>query len=214
MGWIMLGLIGAAVAGALFALGLPRLVWTSVGAALMLAAAGYVLQGKPNMPETRAVPQVDTIEVQPDEIEMRDEMFGHYHNGMPYLAAADAMLRAGDARSAAAAVLGGIKGNPGNSALWTALGSTLTASDGGMVSPSALFAFRQAMRLVPGHPGPHYFLGLAYAGAGQLQPAQAEWKLAYRLSSANAAYRAKIGDRLQMLDQFMAMRGGQAPPPR
>ena len=210
MGWLMLIMIGMATAGGLALLGVPRLVWTSVGAALMLAATGYVLQGKAGLPEKLAVPKIDTIDVAPDVIEMRDDMFGRYHNGTQYLAAADALLRAGDARTAASAALGGVKNNPQNVALWTELGTTLTASDGGAVSPSAQFAFQQAMRIAPDHPGPHYFLGLALLESGQLQGARIEWIKAFRLTSEKAPYRGKLIERLQMLDQFSQMSNQQA----
>lgn len=205
MGWAMLILIGLVVAGALAALGVPRLIWTSVGAALMLAATGYVIQGKASLPEKLAVPKIDTIDIAPDVIEMRDTMFGRYHNGTQYLAAADALLRAGDARSAATVALGGVKNNPQNVALWTELGTTLTATDGGSVSPAAQFAFQQAMRIAPDHPGPHYFLGLALLESGQLQGARVEWIKAFRLAPDTAPYRATLIERLQMLDQFSQM---------
>ncbi|WP_458865567.1 tetratricopeptide repeat protein, partial [Enterococcus faecium] len=75
--------------------------------------------------------------IEPDEAEMRDQMFGAYHNGTAYLGAADALLRAGEPRTAARAVLGGVQAHPDNIALWTALGRALAAADGGTASPAA-----------------------------------------------------------------------------
>lgn len=217
MGWIAFIGIGAVIAVALIALGVPRLVWTSVGAALMVAATGYVVQGSPDLAGKPATPTAESVRIPEEDMQLRDAMFGGYHNGTPYLAAADALLRAGDPRSAANAALGGVRKFPGNAALWTELGTAASASDGGAVSPAALFALQRAMRLLPNHPGPHYFLGICYANAGQLQAARAEWVRAYELSPPTAPYRETIGERVRLLDQFMAMAsqargqaGGQA----
>src|SRR3546814_6776767 len=50
MGWVWLIVIGAAAAGALALLGVGRGLWSLVGAALMLGATGYALQGRPDEP--------------------------------------------------------------------------------------------------------------------------------------------------------------------
>lgn len=210
MGWVMLAGLGVAVAAALWALGVPRIAWTSVGAALMLAATGYALQGRPDLPGHPATPVADASPLAPDETEMRDAMFGGFHNGTPYLAAADALMRAGEPRIAAQAALGGVRDHPANIALWTELGRTVAASDGNVVSPAAAFAFNRAMQLAPQHPGPHYFLGLALIGGGQLQAARAQWIAAYRLSPADAPYRDKLRSELIGLDQFIQT-GGRPP---
>lgn len=213
MGWLMLIAIGGVIAVALWALRVPRVAWTSVGAALMLAATGYALQGKPDLPAHPATPaSASTAAIEPDEAEMRDQFFGHYHNGMAFLGAADALMRAGEPRSAARATLGGVQQFPENVALWTALGRALAAADGGTVSPASAYAFNRAIQLAPNHPGPHYFLGLAYIGAGQAQAARAQWQLALQLTPENAPYRDKLTERLKLLDQFMQMMAG-APPP-
>ncbi len=205
MGWVMLAALGVAAAAALWALGVPRLAWTSVGAALVLAATGYALQGRPDLPEHLATPAAAATAIEPDEAEMRDQMFGAYHNGTEYLGAADALLRAGEARTAARALLGGTQAHPDNIALWTALGRALAASDGDTLSPAATYAFNRAMALAPTHPGPHYFLGVALIAAGQGQAALAQLQIALRLASADAPYRAKLEERVKLLRQFLQM---------
>ncbi len=213
MGWVMLAGIGAVIVGALVALGVPRLVWTSVGAALMLAATGYAVQGSPTLPESPAKPAAAAVAIQPEEFKLRDEMFGSYHNGTAYLGAADAMMSAGEPRTAARAALGGVQEHPDNAALWTELGTALALSDGGTVSPAAGFAFDQAIRLSPAHPAPHYFLGLALIMSGRVQGGREQWIEAYRLAPANAAFRVTLAERLQRLDQFLQA-GGTARPPQ
>src|SRR3546814_7244633 len=54
MGWVWLIVIGAAAAGALALLGVGRGLWSLVGAALMLGATGYALQGRPDEPGSPA----------------------------------------------------------------------------------------------------------------------------------------------------------------
>ena len=61
-------------------------------------------------------------------------------------------------------------------------------------------SFRRAMSLAPGHPGPPFFLGLAYIRAGQFAEARQWWARALRLTPADAGYRPEIADRLALLD--------------
>jgi len=203
MGWLALFGIGVIAAGVLLALGVPRMAWTSVGAALMLAVAGYSLQGRPDLPGHLAVPSASAVAIEPDDLKLRDEMFGAYHNGTAFLGATDALLRAGETRTASRAALGGVQEYPSNIALWTELGLALTAADGGNLSPAASFAFDRAVRLAPLHPGPRYFLGVAYLQGGQIAATRAQWQMAYRLTPPEAPYRAKLAERLRLLDQFM-----------
>ena len=50
MGWLALLLIGAGSFALLVALRVDRLLWSFAGAALMLGATGYALQGSPTLP--------------------------------------------------------------------------------------------------------------------------------------------------------------------
>ena len=92
------------------------------------------------------------------------------------------MLRAGDARAAILWILAGINHIPNSAALWTGLGSAYAQHDGNLVSPEALFAFRRAMQLAPRHPGPPFFLGLAYVRANQFSQALPYWRRALALT--------------------------------
>ena len=99
---------------------------------------------------------------------------------------------------------------PESVSLWTVLGSTLARHDADQVSPPALFAFQQAARLSPDHPGPPFFLGLAYVRAGNLAAARVPWARALALSPATAPYRAPIAERLALLDRYLTLTGGGA----
>lgn len=216
MGWVMLAVIGAATVLLLWRLGLPRLLWTTAGAVLMLGASGYALQGSPFAPASPARPSVSQIEVSPDIVALRGDMFGRFSEDAAYQTAADGMLRANVPSAAVKVTLGGINKLPRSIALWTQLGSVLVVHDGGNVSPAALFAFNRAMQLAPRHPGPPFFLGLGYLQAGRFDEARLWWARSLALCPAKAGYRAGVAERLALLDQFLAMsrqQGAQPPAP-
>lgn len=210
MGWAMLALIGGVAALALWRLGVPRLLWTMVGTALVLGAAGYAAQGSPQLAETLAKPQARSLEIEPDMVALREAMFGRFSLDAAYQKAADAMIRANDPAAAVKVTLGGLDKLPNSSALWTQLGSTLVIHDGGTMSPAALFAFRRAMRLAPQSPGPAFFMGLGYVQSGNLPDARGLWARALSLAPPGTTYRTAIAERLALLDQFIAMSADEA----
>lgn len=214
MGWAMLGLVALVAALLLWRLGVPRLLWTSVASAIVLGAAGYALQGTPDLPGSPAKPQSTRPEVSAEMTELRGALFGRFTGDAAYQTAADAMLRADLPAAAIKVTLGGIQKNPRSAALWTSLGSVLVTHDGDNVSPAALFAFRRAMQLAPNHPGPPFFLGLGFVQAGRFEDARVWRQRSLQLTPADASYRPGIAERLALLDQFMAMSRQGAPPPR
>lgn len=212
MGWIWLALLGAATIGGLLLLGVKRSLLTMVGAALMLGAAGYALQGRPGLGAHPATPQDALATDQAATIEMRNRMLGRYSGDGAYLIAADAMSRSGDPGAAVRVVLAGISKIPESVLLWTGLGNALVAHDDGQVSPPALFAFQQAARLSPNHPAPPFFLGEAYVRSGDFDTARRYWARALALTPPKASYRTDIAMRLALLEELMAMqRAAEAP---
>jgi hypothetical protein len=149
MGWAMLIGIALATGLLLWRLALPRVLWTWGAAALMFGAAGYALQGSPNLPASPAKGQASKLEVAADIVELRGAFFGRFTQDAAYQTAADAMIRSNDSAAAVKVTLGGIDRNPKSVPLWTALGSALVTHDGGNLSPAALFAFRRAMFIAP-----------------------------------------------------------------
>jgi tetratricopeptide (TPR) repeat protein len=213
MGWLMLVLIGVGTGLVLWLGGVSRTLWSFVGAALMLGAAGYALQGAPLMPGHPVASSAEPIEIDPSLTEMRDLMLGRFTAEGAYLVAADGVTRAGDTRSAVQALLGGINKYPRSLALWTGLGSAMQLHDG-TVSPAALFAFRHAAELNPKHPAPPYFLGLAYIRSGEYATARPYWAKALEVAPPDVSYRAEIAAQLARLDAFLAMaERAQATPP-
>lgn len=205
MGWIALAVIGAATLAALLMLRVDRRLWSMVGSALMLGAAGYALQGRPTLAASPADPALSMSAVDPQMIDLRNRMMGRFSGDGAYLVAADSMMRIGDQRSAVRVILGGIAKIPNSLLLWTGLGSALSIHDGNQVSPTALFAFQQASRISPAHPAPPFFLGQAYVDAGQFGEARRYWARALALSPEGASYRTDIAQRLMVLDRFLAI---------
>jgi len=203
MGWVMLLLIGVAASVALWLGGVSRSLWSFVGAALMLGAAGYTLQQRASIPGHPVESFAEPIQLNPEMIELRDSMLGRFTGDGAYLVAADGMTRSGDTRSAVQVVLGGIAKYPKSLTLWTGLGSVYAQHDG-TVSPAALFAFRHAMHLSPTHPAPYYFLGLAYISSGQFAQARPYWARALALTPPGLSYRHQLAEQLQKLDAYLA----------
>jgi Flp pilus assembly protein TadD len=205
MGGIVLLAIGATVFAALWALGLPRSLWSFAGAALMLGAAGYALQARPGL---AGAPVEAAKKARPDDPMLRDlrsAMFGRFTADDSYFFAADALIRGGDPERAAKFMLGGVRASPNDAALWTWLGVVLTEADGRTVSPAAGVAFRRAIALAPQHPGPRFFYGLAHVRSGQFAAARPLWAAALKLTPPGASYRNDIAMRLTLLDRFLEL---------
>jgi cytochrome c-type biogenesis protein CcmH/NrfG len=207
-GWITLGGLAIAAAALLVLLRFPRALWMVAATALTLGAAGYAWQGTPGLAGHPVTHERATQEIDPGLIAMREAMFGRFNLEDAYFKIADAMMRTGDAPSAARAMTGALVKYPDDGALWTWSGVTLAAQDGGMVSPASRFAFERALALAPKHPGPYYFFGLTLAQGGQPAEARQYWAKAVELSPEGAAYRQPMVDQLARLDAFLA----SAPP--
>lgn len=203
MGWVML-LIVAMLAGAvLVAIRFPMRLWTIAATALTLGATGYAWQGSPGL-AGHPVSQADKKgEVDADEVLLREAMFGRFNNSWSYFNASDAMSRNGSPDLAVVVMQGATIKFPADAALWTGLGIKLAEHDRG-VSPAARFAFDKAIALWPSHPGPPFFLGLAYVRAGQLAEARPYWVRAVALTPTTTPYREVLAAQLDWLDRRLA----------
>ncbi len=203
MGWLALFSLGIVAAAALVLLRVPRRLWSMIGAALMLGATGYALQGRPMLPGVPASGKAETQVVDPAMVELRTQMFGRYGTESVYLIAADALSQAGSPRYEVDSLLGGIRSTPQSVQLWTALGDALSRHDGGRLSPAATLAFDHARQIEPRHPGPWFFLGVAQFRAGDPLAARRSWRRALSLTAPDAPYRAEVAKRLDLLDRLI-----------
>ncbi|WP_236694684.1 tetratricopeptide repeat protein [Sphingomonas sp. Leaf343] len=204
IGWIVLAVLAAAAFGAMVALRVPRLLWSMVGAALMLGTTGYALQGRPALPAAPVAPDNQSLVVDEALANLRTDMFGRYGSESAYLTAADALSRGGNPRYEVEALLGGIRTSPRSVQLWTALGDALARHDR-QLSPAARFAFDRARQLEPAHPGPYFFLGVAQVRSNDFPAARDSWRRALAKTPAGAAYRVSIEQRLALLDRLLSV---------
>ena len=202
-GWIILVALGLSVGLTLWRAGVARSIWTLVGAALLLGASGYVLQGHAGLAGHPAIADADPVAIDPAATAVRGAMFGQFSGDGAYLIASDALMRRGSRITGTNVVLLGLNHYPRSLMLWTGYGTALAQHDG-TVSPAAKLAFDQATRLAPAHPAPPYFRGLAYAEAGDFGMARRYWLRALALSPPQASYRREIADQIASLDAAMA----------
>jgi len=207
MGWVAMVVIGLGAAALLLVLGVRRGMWSATGAALMIGAIGYAMQGSPGLPAHPVKADTGGVEVDPGIIDLRGAIFGRYGEDATYLTASDGLQRAGETDSAAHLLLGAIQHKGGDPALWTELGTVISTHDGGYVSPAALLAFHHAAQLAPASPGPPFFEGLADVRAGDFASARPLWVKALALTPEGADYRPEIAVRLELLDRYLALAG-------
>lgn len=215
-GWILLAAIALGAGVVLLAIGFPRRLWTIGATALTLGAAGYALQGSPDLPGHPVTTAELAVQVDPDLIALREAMFGRFNFSYTYFSAADSMTRIGSPGAAVKVMLGAVAKGPEDNGAWTGLGLALADHDHGL-SPAAKFAFERAMALNPRHPGPPFFYGLALIRSGQFADARQYWAQAVQLTPEAMSYRPALVERLDRLDQFLAAmaarQAGQTPAP-
>lgn len=204
MGWVMLALIAVTAAALLVVLRVPRLLWSLVASFLMLGAAGYAWQQDATLPGQPVAAERVKLPVDPAYKALRDSFFGRFGGESMYFGISDVALADGNTEFAARVVTGGVDYAPKNPALWAELGNVIALHDHELVSPASLFAYQQAMRVAPDHPGPPFFLGWAYVRSGDLAAARPYWARALALAPAKAEYRDEIAKRLALLDAYLA----------
>jgi cytochrome c-type biogenesis protein CcmH/NrfG len=210
MGWIVMLLLAGAVFIAVWRFGrLDKAGLQILGAALLLAVAGYVWQGRPDLAgspkravEQKAVPESAFAS-------MRRGMLGRFDTADQWLTMAEAFSRDGDTRGAADIIRAGLKAHPDNATLWVGYGNALVMHAGGLMTPAAQLAFDRAAKLAPDHPGPKFFYGLSLAQGGRLAEAEKVWRDLLATAPPDAQWRAQVEQQLQLLEQARAMGQGR-----
>lgn len=206
MGWVFILVMAAAVFVALWRFGrLDRGGLQFLGAALLLALAGYAWQGHPGLagsphrpPEQRGLPDSEFAKV-------RQDLIGRFNVADRWLTIAEAYNREGDTEGAAQIIEAGLREHPKDPDLWVGLGNALVIHGGGMMSPAAELAFRRAAALAPNHPAPKFFYGLALLQGGHIDEAEKVWRDLLATAPPGALWRPAIEERLRMIEQARAM---------
>lgn len=197
MGWLILLGFLLLLFGALLWLGkLPRQSWELTGAALLLAVAGYAWQGNPGMAGVSIEPTEKPNSFDDSNIDARNELGERFGDAREWLVFSDALNRGGKHGAAANYLRNGVKEHPEDPDLWVGLGNALVVHADGIITPAAQFAFQRAAEISPEHPGPPFFLGMAYAQSGNIDQARAIWTELLARSSEDAPWRADLESRL------------------
>nr|WP_299594377.1 cytochrome C biogenesis protein [Sphingomonas bacterium] len=206
-GWLILAGLAIAVGGLLWRFGrMPRATLELLGAALLFGVAGYAWQGNPTLAGKPTAPPADARQPDSAFATERTKMMERFGGAAQILDAADAMHRQGWNRYAIALIKGGLEKNPKSADLWVGLGNALVIHGGGMMSPAAQLAFDRAARINPEHPGPPFFMGMAYAQAGQTERAEEIWRALLARAPAAAPWRADLERRVAELAASRANR--------
>lgn len=213
MGWLIIFLLSAGVLIALWRFAaLDRAALQLLGAALLVAMAGYAWQGKPGL-AGKPVPPPTRLSL-PDTAfaDTREGMLGQVDSAARWLTIADSFHRSGDTQNAVGVIRAGIRAHPNDPDLWVGLGNALVVHADGMMTPAAELAFQRAAKLAPDHPGPKFFYGLALAQGGKLDEAEALWRNLLAAAPADAEWRPMVEERLAMLAQAKAAGAGMQMP--
>ena len=213
MGWLILLILAAAIWLILWRFRrFDRAQLQLLGAALLLAAAGYAWQGRPGLAGAPAPPPAREQRGDSDFAATREEMLGRFDSAAGWLTIADSYQRRGDSQAAAQIIQAGLRKNPRDADLWVGLGNALVIHGDGIMTPAAELAFNRAARLAPDHPDPKFFYGLALAQGGKLEEAGRMWSDLLESAPAAAEWRPMVEKRLAMLRQAGAMNSAQPLP--
>jgi cytochrome c-type biogenesis protein CcmH len=204
MGWLWMVAFAVMTFLGLWKLGrVERQNFKFVIAALIVALAGYALQGSPNR---LGVPSISTSQTVNDAVpdELRKSFASSMNSEGQWLALADALLRAGKTRAAVSILGEGSRRAPFNPDIWVGLGNALVVHGGGQMNPAALFAFERAAQLSPDHPGPPFFIGLGLAQQGKLDQAGEIWRALLAKAPKGAEWKADLVERLRSINQLSA----------
>ena len=121
-----------------------------------------------------------------------------------YILPSDGYARRGDYEGAVQILRGGLKTDPRNADLWTAVGLDLMMASDGKLPPAAKLAFERARALDPRHPGPVYFTGLAALRDGNPEDALILWSSLLSGDYRAGEWREKVRPQAEALAQMLS----------
>lgn len=208
MGWLLILALTAITFAGLWKWGrFDRSALQLLGAALLVALAGYAWQGQPALSGKPVPPPVRKALPDSAFAETREAMLGRFDSASAWLNMAESYQREGDTRGGAEIISSALKKSPNDPDLWVGLGNALVIHAGGTMTPSAELAFQRAAKIAPEHPGPKFFFGLALAQGGKFEEAELMWRGLLATAPAGVSWRPMVEERLAMLGQARAMGG-------
>ena len=204
-GWVALGLLSVFSLLALaWFVRESKGLWQIGAAAVLLGMTGYALQGRPSAPSSPAKPLAVNEAGASQLIDIRADMDQSFGGAKRWLITADSFAKQGDYASAASYVQSGLRSDPKNPDLWSALGLQLMLASEGQMSPPAQLAFDKARAIQPNHPAPYYFAGLARMISGDLNSGVLLWEKTLSLATPNAKWKVGIESQLQAAKALQA----------
>jgi cytochrome c-type biogenesis protein CcmH len=196
-GWIAMSLIAVISLAALVLLGrLQKGYWQIAAAAILLGMTGYALQGRPSVQSAPAKSLAAKEDAAVQLVEMRADMDQSFGGAKRWLVTADAFAKQGDYKLSASYIQAGLKQNPSDPDLWSALGLQLMLASNGEMSLPAQLAFDKARTIRPNYPAPYYFAGLSRLFAGNIDSAILFWEKALSLATPNAKWKPRLESQL------------------
>lgn len=209
-GWIMVAALAVVVAAFLWRFARPNgLVALGIAICVGGGLAGYVLQGRPDLPAKPTLPRDEAYRGDTSFAKERGALLENLGNVGGWLNFADALQRAGMTGQAVEAMKVATKAFPDSPDLWVGLGNALVVHGDGFVSPAARLAFDRAGRLAPDHPGPAYFLGLAWLQSGNPGEALKVWEDLRAKSPPNAPWLPDLDRKIKAARMMQAAGVGQ-----
>ena len=196
MGWMILLLLIAMSVGGLRLLGLRGPALTASAAALLIGAAGYAFQGRPDLPGAPAQ-GVEGRDIFP-LTQARHAFFGNFTFAESWLRMSEALARDGKSEDSVGILQNAVKRYPGDPQLWIGLGNALVDHARG-ITPAAELAYKRAEEAAPGHPGAPFFEGLALARSGDREGALKLWNGILATAPADATWRPLVERGVAML---------------
>jgi cytochrome c-type biogenesis protein CcmH len=202
IGYAILVLLILLSLGGLWLLGVRGAPLTASAAALLVAGAGYALQGSPGLPAAPAENN-EARDFFP-LTQARHAFYGNFTPAEPWLRMSEALARDGKSADAVGILENAVKRYPGDAQLWVGLGNALVDHARG-ITPAAELAYRRAEQVTPGYPGPPFFYGLALARSGDREGAVKLWRDILAKAPKDASWRP-------LVEQGVAALSG--PPPQ
>ena len=195
-GWVMLALLIVVALTAMWALRVRGALLQLGAAALLVGAAGYAVQGRPNL---EGVSRTAAQQRPPIPLTtLRRAFFGQFGRTEHWLIMSESFAARGQTAEAATVMQSAVREHPGDALLWIGFGNALVDQAGGL-TPASQLAFQRAIDLAPNHPAPRFFLGLAMARSGQPAQAAALWRTILAEAPADASWRPYVEDALMAI---------------
>ena len=213
-GWlVMIGLTALTLAGLWRWMRRDMGAMQFLGAALLLALAGYAWQGRPGLDGVPKANAQQPPRPKSDFAQLRRGLLGETDGASQWLTLADPFLENGDTAQAVKLIRDRLRDMPTDMDLWLGLADALIQHAGGQLTPAAELAFNRAAQVAPNHPAPPFFYGLSLARMGQFDAAEEYLRQVQANPQLTDAWRRVLAEAQQALVRMRASSGG-APPMR